>query len=58
MEKEKNFFVSLRDKTIKKSFKKKSDEKINEKRLLTDDKTENEWFQEYDVIYQSYILES
>ncbi len=58
MEKEKKFFVSLLDKTIKKSAKKKPGEKINEKHLLTDEKSDNEWFQEYDVIYQSYILES
>jgi len=55
----KKFFASLKEKVMKKQLKQKPDEKdvLNQNEIIEKIKsTDNEWLQEYEVIYQSYSI--
>lgn len=58
MHTEKKFFVSLKEKAFKKNLKKNDDYDHKENIEIKKEKSENEWLQEYEVIYQSYVLET
>ncbi len=58
MQNEKKFFASLKEKVFKKDLKKKDTHNQDDKFELKEEKSENEWFHEYEVIYQSYVLET
>lgn len=59
MEKRELFFTSLKKKNQKKSSKEKEVNNTNKKSERTDEqiKTDNEWLQEYELIYRSYSID-
>ncbi len=60
MQDNKKFFASLKEKVLKKQQKQKPDEKdvLNEKEIIEKTKsTDNEWLQEYELIYSSYSID-
>jgi hypothetical protein len=60
MQDNKKFFASLKEKVLKRQQKQKPDEKdlLNQKEIIEKTKsTDNEWLQEYELIYSSYSID-
>ena len=58
MQENKNFFSLLGNKKNKKNNKIKTRKSDQKDLLYQEQKIDNEWFQEYEVIYRSYALET
>ncbi len=57
MKKDESFFISLFKKKSNTDIETKEQQLKNYNEEKVENKKENEWFQEYEVIYQSYGLE-
>ncbi len=57
MKKDESFFISLFKKKSNADIETKEQQLKNYNEEKVENKKENEWFQEYEVIYQSYGLE-
>jgi hypothetical protein len=60
MQDNKKFFASLKEKVLKRKQKQKPDEKdvLNQKEIIEKTtSTDNEWLQEYELIYSSYSID-